>query len=143
MKERAIDSERAVVAHDQTPEVSQPTDGAFHNPTPPISSQCATVLRRPTNAILFVRADQLDSPLPQSLAQRIAIVSFVGNTRSGFCRGRPARCLRPMWIAASVVSASRTSAGDAEQRSSPRGTPAPSTTTIHFVPLPRLVFPTP
>src|ERR1700681_4019973 len=32
---------------------------------------------------------------------------------------------------------------NAEQRWSLRGTPRPSTTTIHFVPLPRLVFPTP
>ncbi len=32
---------------------------------------------------------------------------------------------------------------EAQWRWSPRGTPAPSTTTILFVPLPRLVFPTP
>src|SRR5579859_3462782 len=46
-------------------------------------------------------------------------------------------------MVASVVSASRVSCGDAEQRCFPRGRPRPSTTTIHFVPLPRLVFPTP
>jgi hypothetical protein len=63
-------------------------------------------------------------------------------TRSGFCRGRPPQCRRPARSAASVVSASRTSDGDAEQRWSPKGIPRPSTTTIHFVPLPRLVFPT-
>src|ERR1700674_2886934 len=64
-------------------------------------------------------------------------------TRIGFCLGRPARWRRPTRIEASVVSASLTSAGDAEPRWSPRGTPAPSTTTIHLVPLPRLVFPNP
>ena len=35
-----------------------------------------------------------------------------------------------------------TSAGEAEVMVLPRGTPSPSTTTIHFEPLPRLVFPT-
>lgn len=35
-----------------------------------------------------------------------------------------------------------TSAGEAEVTVLPRGTPSPSTTTIHFEPLPRLVFPT-
>src|SRR6266581_1844149 len=63
--------------------------------------------------------------------------------RSGFCRGRPARVRRLTQIVASVVSASRASCGDAEQRCFPKGRPWPSTTTIHFVPLPRLVFPTP
>jgi len=35
-----------------------------------------------------------------------------------------------------------TSAGEADSKSFPRGIPWPSTTTIHFVPLPRLVLPT-
>lgn len=39
-------------------------------------------------------------------------------------------------------SISFTSAGEAEVTVLPRGTPSPSTTTIHFEPLPRLVFPT-
>lgn len=42
----------------------------------------------------------------------------------------------------SVFSTSVTSLGLAESRWFPRGIPSPSTTTIHFVPLPRLVFPT-
>src|SRR5713226_9519952 len=79
MKERPVDLERAVIAHHQTPEVSQPTDGAFHDPTPPVSPQRATILRRRTNAILLVRADQFDAALPQPLSQRIAVVGFVGN----------------------------------------------------------------
>src|SRR3974377_368358 len=43
---------------------------------------------------------------------------------------------------ASVVSASRTSDGDAQQTWSHKGPPRPLPPTIHFVPLPRLVFPT-
>lgn len=42
----------------------------------------------------------------------------------------------------SVFSRSLTSAGGAESRYAPSGVPEPSTSTIHFVPLPRLVFPT-
>jgi len=62
-------------------------------------------------------------------------------TRSGFFRGRP-RLFRGTATRSSVFSRSVTSAGLAESRWFPRGTPWPSTTTIHFVPLPRLVGPT-
>jgi hypothetical protein len=79
MKERPVDLERAVIAYDQAPIISQPADGALHNPTPPIPSQRTTVLHRRANAILLVRADQFDPAPPQPLAQRIAVVGFVGN----------------------------------------------------------------
>ena len=39
MKESAIDLERAVVAHDQAPEVTEPGVGAFDNPSPPVAPQ--------------------------------------------------------------------------------------------------------
>ena len=96
MKERPVDSERAVVADDQAPEVSQPTDGAFHDPTPPVSPQRAAILRRRTNAIPLVWADQFDSPLPQPLSQRIAVVGFVGNHPHGLLT-RSARTVTPSY----------------------------------------------
>src|SRR5581483_11681333 len=43
---------------------------------------------------------------------------------------------------ASVASANVTSAGEALSSRTPNGTPSPSASTIHFVPLPRLVLPT-
>ncbi len=46
MKEGAIDRERAVVAHDQAPEVSEPGVGAFHDPSPPVAPQRSAILRR-------------------------------------------------------------------------------------------------
>jgi len=79
MKERAIDCERAVVAHNQASEVSQPGVGAFDNPSPPVTPQCATILRCGPNAISLMRADQFDPALPQPLSQRVAIVGFVGD----------------------------------------------------------------
>jgi hypothetical protein len=62
-------------------------------------------------------------------------------TRLGLFLGRPGPFLGTA-IVSSVDSASFTSAGEAESSRFPKGTPWPSTTTIHFVPLPRFVFPT-
>src|SRR5512143_3027290 len=56
-------------------------------------------------------------------------------------RGRP-RPGRGTFTCSRVASISLTSAGEAEASVPPIGTPWPSTTTIHFVPLPRLVLPT-
>jgi len=77
MKERAIDRERAIVTHDQASEVSEPGVGPFDNPSPSVTPQRSTILRRGPHAILLVRADQFDPTLPQTLAQRIAVVGFV------------------------------------------------------------------
>src|ERR1700722_11351401 len=60
--------------------------------------------------------------------------------RLGFCRGRPLG--RGTLTSASVASASVTSPGEALSSRTPSGRPPPSTSTIHFVPLPRLVLPT-
>src|SRR5580704_14991958 len=79
MKEGAIDGERAVVAHHQTSEVSQPAVGAFHDPSPLVTPQGSAVLGCRPNAILLVRADQSDPTPLQALPQRIAVVRFVGN----------------------------------------------------------------
>src|SRR6266478_196531 len=79
MKECAIDRERTVVSHDQASEVSQPSVGALHYPSPSVTPQGSTVLRRRPNAVLFVRADELDPATLQTLSQRIAVVRFVGD----------------------------------------------------------------
>lgn len=63
MKEGPVDLQLAVMAHDQSSEVSQPADAAFNDPASPIPLQRTTILRRWTNAILLVRADQFDSAL--------------------------------------------------------------------------------
>ena len=79
MKEGAIDGERAVVAHHQTSEVSQPGVGAFHDPSPLVTPQGSAVLGCRPNAILLVRADQSDPTPLQALPKRIAVVRFVGH----------------------------------------------------------------
>ena len=55
MKERPVDLERAVIAHNQAPVIPQPANGALHDPAAAIAPQGAAILRRRTNAILFVR----------------------------------------------------------------------------------------
>jgi len=79
MKERAIDCERTVVAHNQAPEVSQPGVGAFHDPSPSVAPQRSAILGCGPNAIPLVRTDQFDTPLPQAFPQRIAVVRFIGD----------------------------------------------------------------
>src|SRR3984893_6350521 len=96
MKERAIDGERAVVAHDQASEVSQPGVGPFDNPAPPIAPQRSAILRRGPNAILFVRANQLDPATLQALPQPIAVIRFVGNHPHGLL-SRTSRTMTPSY----------------------------------------------
>ncbi len=79
MKEGAIDRERAVVAHDQAPEVTEPGVGAFDNPSPPVAPQRSAVLRRRFLSIAAMGHDQFNAPLPQAFPQRIAVIGFVGD----------------------------------------------------------------
>ncbi len=58
MKERAIDRERAVVAHHQAAEVSKPGVGAFDDPATPVPPQRSAILRR---APPWVMAGNLDN----------------------------------------------------------------------------------
>ena len=79
MREGAIDRGRAVVAHDQAPEVTEPGVGAFDNPSLPVAPQRLAVLHRRFLAVLAMGHDQFNTPLPQSFAQRIAVIGFVGD----------------------------------------------------------------
>ena len=79
MKESATDRERAVVAHDQAPEVTKPGVSAFDNPSPPVAPQRSAVLGHRFLSIAAMRHDQFDTPLPQPFAQRIAVIGFVGD----------------------------------------------------------------
>jgi hypothetical protein len=61
MEERAKDFERAVLAHHQAAQVSQPADGAFNDPTFSMSAQRPAILRGWTNTIALVWTNQLDT----------------------------------------------------------------------------------
>src|SRR3989454_2302315 len=79
MKERAINRQRAVVAHHQSEEVAEPGDGAFHRPPPLTAPKGPAVLRRGLATILAMRNDQLDAAPGQLLAQRVTVVATVGD----------------------------------------------------------------
>ena len=98
---------------------------------------CVGFLRRP------LRCGQISS-MPRSARRfRKGSESYARSVirRLGLRLGAPGPH-RGTAMFSSVFSTSLTSAGDAESRWFPKGIPLPSTTTIHFVPLPRLVFPT-
>jgi hypothetical protein len=97
MKERAIDRERAIVTHDQASEVSEPGVGPFDNPSPSVTPQRSTILRRGPHAILLVRADQFDPATSQSLSQRITVVRFIGDHPQRFL-SRTARPMTPSYL---------------------------------------------
>src|SRR6266446_2133519 len=79
MKERPVNCEGTVVAHDQASEVPQPRVGALDDPAPFVPPKRAAILRCRPNAISLVRTDQFDPALPQPLSQWIAIVRFVSD----------------------------------------------------------------
>src|SRR5882724_6252875 len=79
MKERPVDRERAVVSHNQAAEIAEPGVGAFDDPSPLVTSQRATVLRRRFLSVCAMWRNQFDASPCQALAQRIAVVSLVGD----------------------------------------------------------------
>ena len=79
MKESFVDGDRAVVANDQPAIVAEPSEGALDLPPATVAAQRSTVLRTRLAAIPAMRRNQFDSSLGQLRAQRIAIVSAVGN----------------------------------------------------------------
>ena len=93
--------------------------------------------------ILFCRCGLISSMSLAANCSRRGSLSYPLSaiSLSGFRFGSPPP-LRGTATLLSVFSTSVTSFGLAESRCFPIGIPSPSTTTIHFVPLPRLVFPT-
>ncbi len=79
MKEALVNGQRAVIAHHQSSVVAEPSEGALHDPASLITAQGPTVLRWRFAPILPVRGNPFDATGRQLPAQRIAIVTAVGN----------------------------------------------------------------
>src|SRR5581483_6464737 len=140
VEESVVGGDQMLMTNQQSAELAEPGVGSLHDPSPPVATKFTSVFVSPFLVVAPVRCDQFNAALAQSLAQRIGIVSAVGNHAFRPWRGRPfGRGTRTF---ASVSSASVTSAGEALSSRTPSGTPSPSASTIHFVPLPRLVLPT-
>src|SRR3989442_1474985 len=89
MKERPVDRERAVIAHHQAAKVAEPGVGAFDDPTALVPPQRSAILCRGFLAVRAMRRDQFDSAPRQPLAQRIAVVGFVGDHPHRLLPGTP------------------------------------------------------
>ena len=89
MKERPIDLERAVIAHDESAKVSQPSEGALDRPAPSVAPQDASILRRCAMAVRAMRRDQQDAPPLQPLAQCVTVIALVGNYPQRLLPGPP------------------------------------------------------
>jgi hypothetical protein len=79
MKKGAIDSNQAVPTHHQTPEIAQPGKGPLDFPASTISAQLPAVLELGLGSITAVRTNQVDTMFLQPLAQRITVISLVGD----------------------------------------------------------------
>src|SRR5215469_10503875 len=94
MKKAMIDRQRTIVAYGQSAEVAQPGEGAFDNPSPLVTTQCATILRGWFAPTLAVRDDRFDTAATQLFAQPIAIVAAIHDHALGFL-SRPPRPMLP------------------------------------------------
>jgi len=79
MKERLVDVKRAIVTHDESAEVSEPSEGAFHGPQSFIAAQRSAILSGGLAPVLPMWGDQLNTACRQLLPQGIAVVGAVGN----------------------------------------------------------------
>ena len=84
MKEGFVNSDRTIVAHDQSAKVAEPSQGAFHLPATPVPAQRSAILPARLASIPAMRCDQLDPACGQPLAQRIAVVGPIRDHPQGF-----------------------------------------------------------
>ncbi len=89
MEKRSVDRNQAIPAHNQAPEVAQPSKGSLDFPPPAVASEFPAILPLGLFPISPMRADQLNLPGFQPLSQRITVVGLVGD-QSPHALARPA-----------------------------------------------------
>lgn len=142
MEKSLIDREQFFVSDQQTPVVSDPGERSFNDPAFSVMSQLSAILKFRFPPILAVWTNQINLPFFKFFPKRITIVSKVCNQAFG-AGFRSARSVaRHFDLVHHPVNKGYFVRG-CEVIVLPKGTPLPSTTTIHFDPLPLLVFPTP
>jgi hypothetical protein len=90
MKERFIAGDRTVVAYDQQAKIAEPCKSAFDFPAVLVAAQPSTILSGRFAAIVAMRRDQVNSSCSQPLAQRVAVISAIGDHPLGFLPWSPA-----------------------------------------------------
>lgn len=84
MKKPLIDREDAIIANCQPAEILQPGKGTLDFPSSAVTPKFATILTPPRLAIPAVGDQQLDAAPVQSVAQRVGVVSAIGDDALGF-----------------------------------------------------------
>jgi hypothetical protein len=79
MKERPVDLQRTVIAHNESTKIPEPRERAFDRPASFVASQDASILRGRAVPVRAMRRDQQDAPPLQPLAQCVAVIALVGN----------------------------------------------------------------
>ncbi|MGA9133290.1 MAG: hypothetical protein WB384_14890 [Candidatus Sulfotelmatobacter sp.] len=83
MEKAAIDAQDAVLAHQQATVVLEPREGALDFPSLLVPSKFAAVLPPPALPVAAMGNQQFDTASPESLAQRVGVVSPVRNYAPG------------------------------------------------------------
>ncbi len=123
------------VAHHNSPEVLQPRKQAFDFPATFVTTQFSAVLRLRLFPIGFMRRNHLNVEFRQLCIERVRIIRLVANHLLRSLIGEP--------LANSFADKFDGRSGEAELVWTARGRPKRSATAMSFVPLPRLVAPTP
>lgn len=71
-----------LVTNQKPAELTEPGVGSLHNPSPFVTPHLASIVITPSLVVLPVGCDQLNSPLLQSLAQRIGVIAGIGDYAS-------------------------------------------------------------
>lgn len=85
MDEAEIVFQFVFVADNQAAKIVQPSEEAFHEPTPPIAPQGAAILGFGLAAVALVGGYQLDAPEGQSRIQGVTVIGPVADEAGRHC----------------------------------------------------------
>ena len=128
------------MSNEKSAELTKPGVGALYDPASLVAPEFASIFVAPELAVLAIWNDEVDAALFEPLAQQVGVVGAVGDHAFRLLP-RTAFGSRDFDFGERGFRKRNFSRrGTFEPNSS--GRPPPSTSTIHFVPLPRLVLPT-
>lgn len=130
---------RAFITYHQPTEDLQPRVGAFDDPSALVAPELSPVLVRCYALVRARRNDRLNVTLDQQSPNFIAVVATICNQPTRLASLSSAASDAPF---SSVALSNFTSDGEAFSTCIPSGVPVPSASTMSFVPLLLLVFPT-
>ena len=79
MKEAAINSNQALIAHYQATKIRQTRESSFDFPPLSVASELFSILQLRLRAVLTVWNDQINLKRFKPLSKWIAVIAFIGN----------------------------------------------------------------